>query len=86
MADELTRAAMGKPANIAQTEIPVGNAVGRKHDPNEAYEAMYGPKKAAGQRAAYTEARHCTCKSEHKDKWGTRWQHKAPCVRAGKRF
>jgi hypothetical protein len=75
-----------KPTNVTQTEIPVGNAVGRPHDPDAEYERVFGTPAAARERLRYTEARHCTCKSEHKDKWGTRWQHKAPCVRAGKRF
>jgi hypothetical protein len=77
---------MTRKVNIGQTEIPVGNAVGFKHDPDEAYEREFGPERAAEQCRLYVEARKCTCSSEHKDKWGTRWQHKSPCVRAGRRF
>lgn len=73
-------------ANIAQTEIPVGNDIGFKHDPDAAYEREYGPEKAAEQRAQYVEARRCTCGSNYPDKWGTHWQHKPPCPRAGKKW
>jgi hypothetical protein len=59
---------MTRKVNIAQTEIPVGNAVGYKHDSDEAYEREFGPERAAEQRRLYVEARKCTCSSTHKDK------------------
>lgn len=70
----------------SQLEIPVGNAIGFKHDPDEAFEREYGPERAAKERAAYVEARRCTCGSGYPDRWGTRNGHKPPCPRAGKQF
>jgi hypothetical protein len=71
---------------MAQTEIPIGNEIGRRHDPDEAFEREFGAAKAAEQRALYVEARRCTCGSAFPEKWGTRWKHKPPCPRAGKKF
>lgn len=69
-----------------QTTLPTPNAIGFKHDPDEAYEKLVGPEKAAEQRIAYREARRCTCSSGWPEKWGARNGHKPPCPRAGKRF
>jgi hypothetical protein len=77
---------VARKANIAQTEIPVGNEIGRKHDPDAEYERIFGSPAAARERLAYVEARRCTCGSPNPEKWGTRWGHKPPCPRAGKKF
>jgi hypothetical protein len=58
---------------------------GSRH-PDDLYEQTFGAAKAAEQRRLFTEARRCTCGSDFPDKWGTRYKHKPPCPRAGKRF
>lgn len=70
----------------AQLEVPVPNTIGSKHDPDEAFEREYGHERAERERAAYVEARRCTCGSSAPNRWGARNGHRTPCPRAGKRF
>lgn len=69
-----------------QLELPIGNIIGHKHDPDEAFEREYGAERAAQERIRYREARCCTCSSAHPNKWGAKWGHKPPCPRAGRKF
>lgn len=69
-----------------QLTIPVGNEIGFKHDPDEAFEREYGTEKAQAQRDAYIAERACTCGSPWPNKWGAKWKHKAGCPRAGRKW
>lgn len=71
-----------------QTTIPVPNAIGFRHDPDEAFEREYGTEALREQRRRYVEERACTCSPppEFPNKWGRRWGHGPGCPRAGRKF